>query len=257
MSTTLDAAPPKSWPDDWQRFAVGAAVVACNGFGAGFGAAMLRPAPATLIAGLAISEANLAGATADLAIRMDRLADVERSIAAHRGRLAETDALVRAGLALRDALRAGGSYASALATVLTLRGGEEALAPWRAELMARAGGVADRVALAAELDAIAASVLALADDESAPWTSRMVTWIGGLVSSDSRAAIQDRRREVLVAARDAAARGALAEAVAALDALDTEAAAALVDWVEAARRRMALDAMADRVAAAMAAYAYR
>ncbi len=257
MSTTLDGAPSRPRVAEWQRFAAGGLVVAGIGFAAGFGVAAMRPAPATLIAGLAISEANLAGVTADLAIRMDRLAEVERSVAAHRGRLAETDALVRAGLALRDALRASGSYAGALATVLTLRGGEEALAPWRAELVARSGGVPDRVALAAELDAIAASVLALGDDGAAPWTARMVTWIGGLIRSDSRAAIQDRRRDVLTAARDAAARGSLAEAVAALDMLDPDAAAAMVDWVEAARRRVALDAMADRVAAAMAAYAYR
>ncbi|MEO3471881.1 hypothetical protein AAFN86_08450 [Roseomonas sp. CAU 1739] len=207
MSTTFDEAPriePRSVRIGWLPAGIGAAAIACLGFGAGYGAAMLRPAGAS--GGFAVTGAARAGTAPDLAIHVERLADVERSFAEHRGRLVEADALLRSGAELRVALRAGGSYAAPLAAVLGLRGGADALGPLREPLVRGAGGAPDSAELSAELDAIALSVLALGDEQPASWSARMMQRVDALLRSDSRAARQDGRRQVFDTARDAASR---------------------------------------------------
>ena len=247
----------------WRGLATRAVAAACLGFAAGYGVATLRPgtkpaeATSLALAAYAVSEANLARTAADLAIEMERLVEAERDYALFRAHREEDDALMRSGLALRDALRAGGSYAVPLAALRGTEGGENAIAPIAEELLRGVAGVPDRPGLSTQLDAIAMSVLALDQDEPANWASRMSLRIRALIRGDSAAAIQERRRQVFAAARDAAARGALPDAIAALGPLDAEAAGALSGWIEASMQRIALDAMADRVAAVVTAYAYR
>lgn len=267
MSITFDAEtnagrpPAASAPR--RRFALRFAGVGCLGFIAGYGVALTRPVPAPAaatplaLAAYAESEANLARTAADMAIEIERLVDSERDYARFRGSREEADSLMLAGLALTDAMRAGGSYAVQLAALRALAGGEVAIAPVSAVLRRDVDGVPDRIGLSAQLDAIASSVLALGEEEPQRWTTRMVQRVGALIRSDSRVAIQQRRIAIFAAARDAAARGALPEAMEALGPLDPDAAAALSGWIEASRQRLALDALADRVTAAVAAYAYR
>lgn len=231
----------------WLQAGIGAAAIGALGFGAGYGAATLRSDAAS--GGFAVAGVARAG-TRDLAIHVERLAE-------HRGQSVEPDALLRAGAELRVALRAGGSYGAPLAAVLGMRGGAEAIAPLRDALVRGAGGVPDRADLSAELDAIALSVLALGEEQPMSWSGRMIQRLDALLRSASRAARQARRQEAFDAARDAAAQGALLEAVSALDPLDAEAAAALTGWIDAARQRVELDAMADRLPVLMSDYAYR
>jgi hypothetical protein len=258
-----EARQPRALSKTWQSLALRAAAAGCLGFVAGYGVALSRPAgtPATAtplaLAAYAESEAKLARTAADMAIEIERLVDAERDYARFRGSRVEADALMRAGLALSDAMRSGGSYAAPLAALHGLEGGQAAIAPLSVALQRDADGVPDRASLAAQLDAIASSVLALGEEEPQRWTTRMVERFAVLIGSDNRAAIQERRAAVFAAANDAAARGALPEAIDALGLLDADAAAALAGWVEASQRRMALDIMADRTAAAVAAYAYR
>jgi hypothetical protein len=250
-------------PARWRGLAMRAVAAACLGFAAGYGVATLRPgtrpAEATplALAAYAVSEANLARAAADLAIEMERLVEAERDYASFRAHREEDDALLRSGLALRDALRAGGSYAAPLAALRGIEDGEKAIAPIAEELLRGVDGVPDRPGLSAQLDAIAMSVLALGEEEPMSWPSRMSLRIRALVRGDNAAALQERRSQVFAVARDAAARGALQDAIAALGPLDAEAAGALSGWIEASMQRIALDAMADRVAAVVTAYAYR
>lgn len=269
MSITYDAEtnagqpPVGPAPAPWRSRALRAAGAVSLGFVAGYGVALMRPAavPATAtplaLAAYAVTEANLARLAADMALEMQRLADAERDYVRFRGSRQEANSLMRAGLALSEGLRAGGSYAVPLAALRGLDAGEDAIAPLSAALLRDVDGVPDRAGLSAQLDAIAASVLALGEEEPQRWTTRMAQRIGALVRSDSRVAIQARRSEIFATARDAAARGLLEEAMAALAPLDADAAAALSGWVEASRQRIAQDRMADRVAAVLAAYAYR
>ena len=265
MSITYDAdtnaGQPQAASKPWRSLALRAAGAGCLGFVAGYGAALLRPAatPATplVLAAYAESEANLARTAAAMAIEVERLVHSERDYASFRGSREEADALMRAGLALSDAMRSEGSYAVPLAALRGLEGGQAAIAPLSAALQRDVDGVPDRADLAAQLDAIASSVLALGEEEPQRWTTRMVQRVAALIGSDSRVAIQERRTAVFAAAGEAAARGALPEAIDALGLLDPDASAALVGWVEASQRRIALDNMADRTAAAVAAYAYR
>jgi hypothetical protein len=256
LSTTDDAPPAAA---GWHRLAFATTAIACLGFGAGYGVGALRaPAAAspTAIAGVAMTEANLAGATADLALRVDRLAGAERSFVAWRGQIVGTEALMRAGLTLREAMLADGSYAAPLDAVLALPGGADALAALEPALQAGAAGAPSREVLAVQLDALAGSVLALEQaEEQAGWTRRMMRRMSGYLSG--RTALQGRRSDAFAAARDAAALGDLPASIVALESLDAEAASVLSGWVDAARRRMALDSMADRVAASMVTYAYR
>jgi hypothetical protein len=258
LSTTHDGTAPVA---RWRLLAIGTVAVACLGFGAGFGAATFRsPASASpaAIAGLAMSEAHLAGATADLALRVDRLAGVERSFVAYHGHYIGTEALMRGGLALRQSMLDGGPYDEPLSTVLALPGAHEALAPLRESLERDAAGAPAMVALSVQLDALAISVLALGEEETEPgWARRMMRRVGTLLHGDSRAALQARRGEIFSTAREAAARGDLAAAIAALGPLDAEAGEVLSGWVDAARRRIAIDAQADRVAAVLVTFAYR
>lgn len=252
MSTTYDDAPHadvRPWQPGWRQAAIAAAAVGCLGFAAGFGIAWLRPVAVP-------AGAPVAGA-AQLVHHVERLADVERNFAAYRFRLEESDALLRAAAALRDGLRGGGSYATPLAAAFGQRGGAEALAPLRAELALHADGAPDAAALAAQLDAIALSLLALDDVAPEGWSGRMMRRLVAMLPVEGRAARQDRRERAFAAARDAASRGALDQAVAALAPLDAEAAAILDDWVVEARQRAALDLLADRVAALMVDYAYQ
>lgn len=246
LSTTLDEAPQAAAParlPGWREAGIGAAVIGCLGFGMGYGVATLRVPAAP--DGLAVAGTARASTTAVL------------PDATPIARPPEHDALLRAGAELRMALRGGGSYAAPLAAVVALRGGPEALAPLGDALPLGAAGVPSQAELSAELDAIALSVLALGEDEPLSWAGRMMQRLDALLRSDSRAARQERRQWVFDAARDAASRGALAEAVLALEPLDADAAAALAGWIEAARQRLALDAMADRVPVLMIDYAYR
>lgn len=263
VETNAGQTPDGPAPAPWRSRALRAAGAVSLGFVVGYGVALIRPAAVTAaatplaLAAHSASEANLARTTADMAIEMERLADTERDYARFRGSRQEADSLMRAGLALSEGLRAGGSYALPLAALRGLDGGEDAIVPVSAALLRDVDGVPDRAGLSAQLDAIAANVLALGEEEPQRWTTRMAQRISALVRSDSRVAIQARRSEIFATARDAAARGALEEAMTALVPLDADAAAALSGWVEASRQRIALDRMADRVAAVVAAYAYR
>lgn len=266
MSITFDAKTTVGQPDAPAAspgLLLRIAAAGCLGFAAGYGVANFRPMAASpadtplALAAYAVSEANLARAAADMAVEIERLVDSERDYARFRGSRAEADALMRSGLALSAALRAGGSYAPALAGLRALDGGEQAIGPLLPALLQDIDGVPDRPGLAAQLEAIAASLLALGEEEPQRWTTRMAQRLGALVGGDSRVAIQARRTETFAAARDAAARGALPEAIAALEQLDVDAAIVLSGWVESCRQRIALDAMADRVAAMIAAYSYR
>ena len=255
MSTTYDHTPPadaRPWQTGWRRAAIAAAALGCIGFAAGYGTARLRPLAVQASALTALPAAH----AANLAQHVERLADVERNFAVYRGRLEEADALMRAASALRDGLRAGGSYAGPLAAALAQRGGAEALAPLRGELDLRVDGAPHRAALAAQLDAIALSVLALDDPPPEGWSGRMMRRLVLLLPMESRAARQDSRERAFSAARDAASAGALDAAIVALAPLDAEVAAALADWIEEARRRAALDLLADRVAALAVDFAY-
>lgn len=256
MSTTLDDAPPaeaRPWQPQWRQAAIAAAALGCIGFAAGFGVARMR-APVVLAPALA---AQPGAHAANIAQHVERLADVERNFAVYRGRLEESDALLRAAAGLRDGLRAGGSYAGPLAAMLAQRGGAEALAPLREELTRLVDGAPHRAALAAQLDAIALSLLALDEVVPESWSGRMMRRLVLLLPMESRAARQANREQVFGAARDAASRGALDQAVVALAPLDAEAAAVLADWIEEARERAALDTLADRVAALSVDFAYR
>ena len=264
VETNAGQPPDGPAPAPWRSRALRAGGAVSLGFVAGYGVALMRPAAVTAtatplaLAAHAASEANLARTTADMAIEMERLADAERDYARFRGSRQEADSLMRAGLALSEALRAGGSYAVPLARVRGLDGGEDAIAPVSAALLRDVDGVPDRADLSAQLDAIAASVLALGEEEPQRWTTRMAQRIGALVRSDSRVAIQARRSEVFATARDAAARGALAEAMAALDAARCRCGRRVVGLGRGRRQRIALDRHGGpRRRAVMAAYAYR
>jgi hypothetical protein len=236
----------------WRSLAVCAVLSGGLGYGAGHGVATMRaggasPPDTTLIlAAHAASEAHLARTAADLAIGVEQLSRVRRN-----------DALLRAGLALHEALRADGPPAAALAAMLGVEGGAQALATLRADLQGDVAGLPDRPGLAAQLDAVALSILALGLQEPEVWSTRMARRIGDLLGTEGHAAAQQRRQQAFDDARRAAAIGDLATAIDALDGLDAEAAAALVDWVDAARRRMARDALADRVASSVMAHTYR
>jgi hypothetical protein len=255
LSITIDAParPGSGWDvGPWRRLVLCAVLSGGLGYAVGHGVALTRAGDAPpadvplMLAAHAIAEAHLARTSADLAIEIDRLSQVRRD-----------DALLRAGLALHEALRADGPPAATLAAMLAVEGAAQALATLRADLPDDIAGLPDRPGLAAQLDAVALSVLALGMQEPEVWSTRMVRRIGELVGTDGHAARQQRRQRAFDGARQAAAVGDLATAIVALDELDAEAAAVLAGWVDAARQRMARDALADRVAASVMAHAYR
>ncbi|MBW6398240.1 hypothetical protein KPL78_10305 [Roseomonas sp. HJA6] len=254
MSIALDdPAPTANSPRQTGRLwaVVTVMAVAGLGFAAGFGTARLQTA-AQPSGALAASAAPAAGPPDPIASP-----DAAPPVAMLQpGRVSDSEALLRTAAALRDALRAGEPYAAPLDVMLAQPGGAEALAPLREPLLAGAAGAPDRPTLAAQLDGITLSILALDDVEPAGWSGRMVQRLILLLPGDSRAARQQRRDAAFTAARAAASRGALDEAVLALAPLDPETAGAFSSWIDAARQRLALDQLADRVAVLALDHAY-
>jgi hypothetical protein len=173
-----------------------------------------------------------------------------------RGAVNGDTALLLAGLQLRDAARFDAPFAGEHATMTRLAGDDAAftealaaIAPYAAD------GVPSLEGLRASFPDMAATVVAAqrAAETGDGWVSGAVKRVSNLVSLRPVGAVEGdgpgaavARAEVHLDADD------LAGAVAELESLSGEAAAAAADWLAQAKGRLAVDATLDELAAAMA-----
>ncbi len=202
--------------------------------------------------------ARLAALTAENRRLGNELARLQEEVVAlnatlgERGEQRRGDSLVLAVGQLREALTRGASYAPALATARSVAADDPAVMPLLAPLEAGAArGVATRADLRARFDKVATEIArrdaaATADGWWRPIADRLSSLISvrrvGDVDGSGTSAVLARAEQRLVA-------DDLAGAVAELDALQGEAAAAAQPWLADARARLAADAALARLSA--------
>ena len=156
---------------------------------------------------------------------------------------------------LRQALLGSGPFADDLALVSELGAGEAAFAAPLEVLAAHAAaGVPARSVLRAGFSAVARAALqAERDAEAGDWLDKTVARLGRLVSVRRTGEVAGAATGAVLARAEARlGTGDLGAAVAELDGLQGTAVAAVADWLESARSRLAAETALDDLAAVAA-----
>lgn len=183
-------------------------------------------------------------------------AEAERAtadLAAFRAQRVEADRAIATATALAAAAEAGRGFSAELAAARQQAGDAPRLAAALDRLAPFAAGVPSRSMLAEAFEPATRRAITLGEDAvPGSWSGRILARLTG-----GAAAEQAARTATVSAARTEMGRGDLAGAAEALSRLDDVARPAVEPWISSARDRIALDAAAERVTAALVLLAAR
>jgi hypothetical protein len=224
-------------------------------------AAALREAEQRAAAALREAEQRAAAALAaareqSVAEARAARAEAERAtadLAAFRAQRVEADRAIATARALAAAAEAGRGFSAELAAARQQAGDAPRLGAALDRLAPFAAGVPSRSMLAEAFEPATRRAITLGEDAvPGSWSGRILARLTG-----GAAAEQAARTATVSAARTEMGRGDLAGAAEALSRLDDVARPAVEPWISSARDRIALDAAAERVTAALVLLAAR
>jgi hypothetical protein len=199
---------------------------------------------------------ELEGLRSDLAAQGATLAAINDELAGVRGAVNGDTTLLLAGLQLRDAVRFDAPFAKEHATMAGLAGDDPEFAKALAEIAPfAAAGVPSVESLRESFPDMAAEVVAAqrASEVGEGWLSGAVKRVSNLVSFRPVGAVDGDGPGAAAARAEVHLDGGdLAGAVAELEGLSGDGAAAATDWIAQAKSRIAVDGALDELAAVMA-----